>query len=267
MKNFLLLLVLITIPHYLFSKKEIDFDRIDSLIQAEMNYWEVPGCALAVVQNGKPVLVKGYGTTKMNGDEMVTGSTIFSIASCTKQFTGTLCALLQCEGVLSLDSPVKEIWKDFRHTDPYLENNLTLRDLLLQRSGLPRHDIFWDNAPSSRKEAAERSRFLETAGILRDKFEYSNLNYMLAGFIAGQAAGKPWEELMKEKIFEPLGMKSSHFSVSERDNFPGYAYPHIEYDSIEIMDFKSADILGPAGCIRTNAEDISKWLLANLAGG
>lgn len=267
MRRIIIMLLFYLLPISLLASADSFINKIDSIVYQEMQYWKVPGCAIVIVKDDKPLFIKGYGLKKIGINEKVNEKTVFSIASSTKQFTALLALILQAEGHYSLDDPVKNIIKDFKLKDLYIESNLTLRDLLLQRSGFSRYSVFWDNVPNTRKETVERMMNLETSKKFRDIFEYSNINYLLAGYAMEQSTGKSWENLVKEKIFAPLHMTSSFFSLNDLRNYSNFAYPHIEFDDIKTIDFRCSDILGPAGGIRTSAEDLSKWLIINLNNG
>src|SRR3954471_23876256 len=107
---------------------------IDSYVERSMKTFEVPGLSLAVVKDGKVVYAKGYGVRKLGGPAAVSENTLFGIASNTKAFTAAAIAILVDEGKLSWNDPVIKHMPSFRLADPYVTNELMVRDLLSHRA-------------------------------------------------------------------------------------------------------------------------------------
>src|SRR5579871_1497442 len=136
-------------------------ENLDEYIQDMMEAWKVPGLGVAIVRDSQAVHVRGYGWRDLKNRKPVTPRTLFAIGSITKSFTvGALAALAQ-QGKLEWDTPVREYLPDFRLHDPVATERMTPRDLVTHRSGLPRHDLAWYNAPLSREELYHRLRYLE----------------------------------------------------------------------------------------------------------
>ena len=115
----------------------------DEYVLNTMKDWKVNGTAVAIINNGEVVLVKGYGCRDADKKLPVTAQTLFAIGSCTKAFTSADICILVDEGKLELDKPVIEYLPAFKMYDDYVTMNMSPRDLLTHRSGLPRHDIVW----------------------------------------------------------------------------------------------------------------------------
>ena len=241
---------------------------LDAFVQQELKKWNTPGLALAVVKDGKVLLARGYGVRDLASGEKVTPDTLFSIASSTKSFTATVAAMMVEEKKIELDRPLKTYFPDFKMNDPAATEKVTLRDLLTHRTGIPRQKFFSLNPPSDRRGVRDAMRYFEPSADFRSVWQYCNETYSVAGDMVAERAGTPWEDLVRARIFQPLGMSRSVFSVRDMQKDPDHATPHIDWEGVpEAMSFHNADILGPAGCIISSANDLSRWVLFNLAKG
>ena len=166
------------------------FAGIDPYIREAMQQWEVPGLAIAVVKDGKLVLARGYGVCEPGKDRKVTEDTVFPIASCTKSFTAACVAVLVDEGKLSWDDPVRKHLPDFRVADPYVTEQITIRDLLCHRTGLVRGDLMAMTGEFTRAEMLQRVQFLEQVAPFRGKFTYHNVMFAVLGeiIVAGSSS-------------------------------------------------------------------------------
>jgi len=244
--------------------------NLNIVVGEMMNDWKIPGLGIAIVKDGKVLLADGFGIRNVEQNLKVTPQTLFPIASCTKTFAAVSLAALVDEGKLKWDVPVKEYDPAIRFFDDYAGSHITIRDLLAHRSGLPQHYLMYFNRQLSREEIMERLRFLEPSRDLRETFQYSNLNYMIAAHILEKTIGKPWEDFVREKILNPLEMRSSNFSVSESRKSSDYAIPYVdEKGTIRETSFLEPDMMGmgPAGSINSNTRDMANWLLFNLNKG
>src|SRR5262249_18959786 len=144
----------------------------------------------------------------------------------------------------------------------------TPRDLVTHRSGLPRHDLVWYNATLSRQEIVARLPFLEPSESIRSKFQYNNIMFMTAGYLIDKLTGSTWEDAVQKRIFEPLGMASSNFSVKESQKTSDFAKPFDERDDkIVEIPFRDITNTGPAGSINSSALDMARWLMVNSQNG
>src|SRR5580698_4158474 len=185
----------------------------DDFANQALRDWKCDGFAIAVIQDGQVILSKGYGLRNVKRNLPVTTKTLFAIGSSTKSFTVSAMGALVDQGKLDWDKPVRDYLPDFKMWDPFATERMTPRDLVTHRSGLPRHDLMWYSSPFSREEIFNRLRYLEPNKDFRTTFQYQNLMFMTAGYLAGHVAGMSWEQLVHNTIFEPLGMTGSNFSV------------------------------------------------------
>jgi CubicO group peptidase (beta-lactamase class C family) len=242
--------------------------------QAEelMKEWKVPGLAVGVVRDGETLLARGFGYRDVERELPVTPRTLFAIGSCSKAFTAAAAGILVDEGRMDWDTPVADSLPDFRMADDYATLHATPRDFLLQRSGLVRNDLIPRGTRFSRDELMLRLRFLPLGDGFRERFHYANLNYVIAGHLVGRLAGGTWEEFVRERIFEPLGMRASNFSVAEMVRSEEFAVPYVKpFDDFagEVFPIEPVDrdATAPAGGINSNLEEMLAWLRMHLNEG
>jgi len=243
-------------------------DGFDAFANKELRDWKCDGFAVAIVEDGKVILSKGYGLRDVKKNLPVTEKTLFAIGSATKSFTVTSLGVLVDQGKLDWDKPVRDYLPDFKMWDPFATERMTPRDLVTHRSGLPRHDLMWYSSPFSRQELFDRLPYLEPNKDFRTTFQYQNLMFMTAGYLAGHVAGTTWEQLVHKVIFEPLGMTSSNFSITESQKTADFSQPYQVVNDIAVdIPFRNIDSIGPAGSINSNIEDMTKYVMMHLAKG
>jgi len=240
----------------------------DSFLTEAIKAWEVPGLAVAIVKDGKVVFAQGFGFRDVAHKLPVTPKTLFAIGSCTKAFTTFVLGTLVDEGKLDWDTPVRGYIPEFRLFDRTATEQMTPRDLVTHRSGLPRHDLVWYNATLSGKQILERLPYLEPSETFRNKFQYNNLMFMTAGYLIERVGGKPWEEAVRARIFQPLGMTGCNFSVKDSQQAPDFAKPYDDRDDkIVEIPFRDITNAGPAGSINSSVADMARWLVVQTQKG
>jgi CubicO group peptidase (beta-lactamase class C family) len=242
---------------------------IDPVIEQELKTFQVPGVAVAVVVGDEVVLAKGYGLRDVEKKLPMAAETQMPIASVTKQFTVAALATLVRQGKLDWDKPVREYLPDFRMNNEYATSHLTPRDLVTHRSGLPRHDAIWYGTDLSREQIYHRLPFFEFSRDLRVRFQYNNLMFMTAGYLGGQIAKSSWEDLVKNALFTPLGMKRSNFSVAAMHADPNYSQAYELNTKREVVriEHSELDAAGPAGAINSSVDEMARYARMMLAGG
>lgn len=234
-------------------------------IEEKRQAWKVPGLAVAAVKDGEVIFSQGFGQRSVKDNLPVTPETIFAIGSSSKAFTGASVAVAVDDGKVDWDKPVQDYLPTFKMKDTFASARMSARDLLCHRSGLPRHDLGWYNSTASREELFGRLQFLEPNRDFRTHFQYQNWMYMTAGYLAGHVQGVEWEDVVRERIFKPLGMTSSQFSVDESQAGSNFALPYSEKDNeIEEIPFRNITTIGPAGSINSNVVDMIKWVQLQL---
>jgi CubicO group peptidase (beta-lactamase class C family) len=247
----------------------------DDFVNQALQDWKVPGVAVAVVQGDKVILLKGYGYRDLEKRLPVTPDTLFAIGSITKSFTVTTLGMEMDEGKVDWDKPVRDYLPAFKMYDPVLTEQMMIRDLITHRSGLPRHDMVWYSSDFSREDIISRLQYLEPNKPLRSTFQYNNLMFMTAGYIAGLLNGKSWEDTVRERILSPLGMNSTNFSLKDSQNSADFALPYRKGSDVKAdvkrmpFDEQCPDrcAIGPAGEINSTVADMSRYVLFQLNKG
>ena len=244
---------------------------LDDFVTRVMKTFEVPGIGLAIVKDGTVVVAKGYGVRKVGEPATVDGRTLFGIASNTKAFTATALGLLVEEGKIEWDAPVIRYLPWFRMSDPFVTQELTVRDLLVHRSGLSLGAgdlLWWPPSTYNRGEIARRLQFLPLARSFRSAYAYDNVLYLVAGEVIEAMSGQSWEDFVSKRILAKVGMTGSNVLHSAAAAGGNVAATHARVDGTvrPIAPFIS-DNTNPAGGINTSAEDVAKWMNVQLAHG
>lgn len=240
----------------------------ERFVEAMMARWHVPGLAVAVVKDDRVLLTKGFGFRDPGRGLPVTPDTLFALGSVTKSFTATGLAMLVDDGQLEWDRPVRSYMPDFGMQDPDAAALISARDLLTHRSGLPRHDVIWYLGAFDRAELMARLRYLRPTKDLGEAFQYQNLMYMAAGYLAGRRSGRTWENFTEFRLLEPLGMTATRLSLLEFLAAREIALPHFPYPGgFESVALRDTDAIGPASAVYSNARDMARYLRFHLGDG
>ncbi|MBN1318598.1 MAG: serine hydrolase [Anaerolineales bacterium] len=232
----------------------------DALIGKTMAEWNIPGMALAVVRDDQVLLSRGYGVREIGSDKPVTADTVFGIGSLTKSFTATALAALVSAGRLRWDDQVIDYFPSFRHPDPWVTRELTVRDMLCHRTGLPRGVHILLRGNYNLDTYLQRIRYLKPVASFRSQFYYTNTTFEAVGKMFPAAAGETWEAFMKNRIFDPLSMASSNTSVKELTGVENMAEPHAIIEG-KVQTTPWRDIGNDAsGSINSCAADLAQWL-------
>lgn len=242
---------------------------LDAYIQHAVADWGIAGLSIAIVHNDSVLYQKGFGVREAGKPARVDTKTLFAIGSNSKLFTSTLAGMMVDAKKMSWDAPATTYLPSFQLYDPWVTREITLRDLLSHRSGLGRRgDMLWYASPFDRAEVLRRIRYLKPNSSFRSQYGYQNIMVMAAGEATAAAAGRSWDDLVKERIFQPLGMTASNTSVRDLAGRADVATPHVLSDGVLTpVPWRNIDNIGPAGSINSNVEDMSKWLRFLLDGG
>ena len=243
---------------------------IDTVLQRILKDRKAAGFAVAVVKKDKVIYAKGFGYRDYEKQLPVTPQTLFAIGSCTKAFTSSLMGLLNKESRLEYDHAAREYLPSLRFFNDELNNGVTVRDLMCHRTGLPRHDFSWYLFNSnSRDSLLQRIRYQEPTAPLRQTWQYNNFMFLIQGMIAEKMYGKSWEKTVKEKIFTPLDMKSSNFTIQDLEKADDASFGYTLYKDSLIFrtEYYNINAMGPAGSINSNVTEMSNWVIAWLNGG
>src|SRR5262245_20330787 len=178
-------------------------DRLDALIEDGMARTGVPGTAVAVVYDDEVVYERGFGVRELGKPEPITPETVFQIASLSKPISSTLVAAVVGDGTTTWDATIGSLEPGFALSDPYVGDQVTIRDMFCHRSGLPAYTgdplgFYW---PYDHEECLRRLRSYPLATPFRTTWAYSNLGVSAGAYAAAQATGQSWEDLAETRLF------------------------------------------------------------------
>jgi CubicO group peptidase (beta-lactamase class C family) len=240
-----------------------------------------PGAAVAIVQSGKIVYAKGFGVRELGKPDPVTPQTLMMIGSTGKSLTTLMMATLVDDGRIAWDTPAVKIYPGFVSSDAELTPRITLRDMVCDCTGVQRRDLEMYFA-ATRPTAEDVIRSLKTfafAGDFGKTFGYVNQMVAAGGYIAAWAARGPSTDLysnyvnqMQRRVFDPIGMASTTFSLEKVRSTPNHATPHglkptYEYAPIPLDLERPFESVAPAGGAWSNAEDMTRYVIAQLSQG
>lgn len=243
---------------------------LDTALNKLLKQWDIAGFAVAIVEKDKVIYSKGFGYRDYTAKKPVTPNTLFAIGSCTKAFTASLLGILEKDGKLGLDKKALEYLPGLHFFNDNMNNSITIRDMMSHRTGLPRHDYSWYLfTTASRDTLMQRIQYMEPSAGIREKWQYNNFMFLLQGMIAEKITGKSWEQNVREKIFTPLGMTRSNFSIAdlEKDADAAVGYSLKSDTIIKRVDYYHIDAMGPAGSINSSVNEMAKWVITWINGG
>ena len=240
---------------------------LDAAIESAREQWHAPGLAVAIVKDDQVVYLRGFGTKHLGQNDPVDAHTAFTLASTTKAFTAMALGLLSDDGKLHWDDPVVRYIPEFRVADPYVTREVTIRDLLVHRTGIEEMDMLWVRGFDTRT-SIEHMQYAKQASSLRSTWAYNNMMYVVAAEVVARVAGMTFQEFVQRRIFEPLGMSDSLFTGPELSKHANVTGAHlIEQGVARATDlYVSPEPLGAAG-IQSSAADMAKWLRLLLDKG
>ena len=244
---------------------------LDAYVSSVLRTFSVPGMAVTIVKDGKVLVARGYGVRTLGDTASVTGSTRFGIASNSKAFTATALAILVDEGKVAWDAPVVTYLPQFALSDPFVTRQITVRDLLVHRSGLGlgAGDLLWWPASTyDRKQIMHRLRDIPLSTSFRGAYAYDNVLYIVAGELIEAVSGQTWEDFIAARILTPLGMSQTRARHSDALSGGNVASTHAFVDgTLQRITPLTSNNTNAAGGINTTADDIAKWLMVQLDSG
>lgn len=258
---------------------------LDEYVNGVMREWHVPGLALGVIKDGQPVILKGYGLRDLESRAPVTPRTLMAIGSNSKSFTVVLLGMLVDSTKLDWDKPVRNYLADFQLYDAFATREMRPRDLVIHNSGLPRHDALWYGRSFTREQLYQRLRYLEPNASFRSRWQYQNLMFMTAGVLAERITGRSWDDLVRQRIFTPLGMTRSNTSVRDLPRSDDFALAYLWRDcpavratdggsetsqadcGLSKIPYRNIDAVGPAGSINSSVEEMLHYIQFHIDSG
>jgi CubicO group peptidase (beta-lactamase class C family) len=243
--------------------------KLDALAADTLKQTGVPGIAIAVVHQDKPVFIKAYGVRQAGKPEPLDADTRFQVASVSKPIATTVIAALVGQGPIGWDDRVIDRNPDFRLFDPYVTREVRLRDFLCHRSGLPDHagDLLEDIG-YSRDDIFYRLRYQPPSSSFRSAYAYTNFGFSAACCAASDSLKTTWEDVAQQKLFGPLGMKSSSYRFADYEAATNRALAHVKVDGKWLPQHtRQPDAQAPAGGASTTLNDLVLWLRLQLNDG
>ena len=246
-------------------------DSLDKYITEGLKDWNIPGLAIAIIKDGKTVVMKGYGVKDLETKEPVDENTLFMIASSTKLFTATAIAQLEYNKKLSIDDRIADRIKGFALYDKSASELVTIRDMLSHRIGTKTFQgdfVFW-NSNLSRQQIMYKMRLLKPTGVFRKDYGYCNSCVLTAGEIIPAVSRMPWEVYVYDSLLMPLRMNNTHTLGQGITQRPNVARPYTTYFSPQLVrvPYDNVDNMGAAAGIVSSVNDISHWLQMQLDSG
>ncbi|KAF9432547.1 hypothetical protein BGZ76_010643 [Entomortierella beljakovae] len=239
---------------------------IRTILEEARNQSGIPGMSVAILHKGKLVFAEGFGTR--NGIDPFTAETLMPIASLTKAFTAAAVGELVGEGKIDWDTtPVSKYLPEFELADPTFTSQLTFQDLLSHRTGIQQVDLGWFWNTESRIDLIKRLKYVKMKPKMSPYMRYNNVMYGVAGVAAGNVEGVSYEDLVREKVFKPLGLTNTGFTTEEMSKRDNYALP---YQAATFEDARNgifeelpldnmATACAPSGDIYSNVLDLVRW--------
>lgn len=264
MNNFFvhLILFLSFSNNYIYANENM----IEDYISKSLEFWNVPGAAVAIIKDNKIVLAKGFGYTKLEKIEKnkVDAETLFPIASLTKSFSAVAAGIFADDSQINLDSTIQSLWPSFKLPDEYPTNYLTIRDCLSMRAGLTGYNFensWWKQSHFTEKMLIEDLSKLSFPCGFRGCFAYQNLLYNIVSHIVEINTNKSWELFIKDNLLNKLKMYSTKTNHTDFLSAKNKAFAHQwQGNNIIEVPFERLDVIAAGAGLASNANDMAKWL-------
>ncbi|MGZ5494561.1 MAG: serine hydrolase [Thermoanaerobaculia bacterium] len=229
----------------------------------------LPGVGIAIVRDGKPYYARGFGFANIEKRTVPDAQTGYYIGSTTKAYTGLAVAILANRGQLDLDAPITKYLPEVKMAPPLDAEKLTLRKFLTHTSGIENDAIVFRTAFTGEHTPAGLISLLSTSKPGKEGFRYDNLGYVVASLIIERVTGRPWQKVLDELVFTPLGMNHTTAYMSEAIRSPcASPYTMNRSAELELLTYVKNDrMMHAAGGIVTTPADLIRWLEANINEG
>lgn len=245
---------------------QVETAKLDELIQKTLTTFDVPGISVGVIKDGKVVYAKGFGVRSLNTKQTMDENTLVGIASNSKGFTATALAILADEGKLNFDDKVTKYIPEFQMYDPYVTQEITIKDLITHRAGLGlgQGDLmfFPEGGPLTIKDIIHNVRYLKPENPFRTTLDYNNIMFIVAGEVITRVSGLSWAEFIEQKILQPVGMTTSFgsYSRAKAAKVPNIIEAHAPVDGKAIqVPHDWNETANAAGGIMSNIKDMTTW--------
>lgn len=246
-------------------------DDLNSMLKPVLKDSGFPALAAGAIKQGKLVAVGAVGLRMVGADAEVTVDDKFHIGSCTKAMTATVAAVVVESGKLKWDSTISAVFPERREKIHAEFREITFEMLLTHRAGLAHDGTYYgkSGAPVIEQRLAYMDSILSRAPAFEvDTFNYSNAGYIIAGAMLERVTGKPWEELMRGKLFKALGMSTAGFGVAATDRQADQPWGHVFKDGKFVPRYgDNHRALGPAGTVHCSIKDYLKFAALHTSIG
>lgn len=259
-KRLMLMLVLATSTLW----AQLPEAKLDELIKSTIKTFDVPGMSVGIVKDGQIVYSKGFGVRSLKNNLPMDNNTLVGIASNSKGFTATALAILVDEGKLNWDDKVSKYIPEFQMYDPYVSQEVTVRDLITHRAGLGlgQGDLmfFPEGGSQTIQDIVHNVRYLKPDHSYRTKLAYNNIMFIVAGEVITRISGSSWADFIEQKILIPVGMTSSFGSYSRAKSSNNIIDAHAPVDGKAIaVPHDWNETANAAGGIMSNITDMTTW--------
>jgi len=248
-----------------FGQEPPNRERIQKEMDRALMDWQVPGAAMVLVGTGQSDGVFVAGRRSLDSEEKVDSQTIFPAASLSKAFTATMVSCLNLKGSLDWNDPVIK-WLDwYRPRDNQFIEPIRLRHLGSHTSGYPAHDLLFYRSGSTLEGVVEKLLKLPRFDAPGRAYEYQTAQYYALALAAQNSAKVPWPDLVKQQVFQPLGIEGGIWSSAEAEKYPNRAYPHQKDDQNRVVKWGKAwadPRDNPSGGLWLPVNQWSSWLRA-----
>jgi beta-lactamase class C len=240
----------------------------DAYFGAAFHNSNIPGAAVAIVKDSQIVFSKGYGFRDMQAHKMMDTSSVFRLGSLSKGFAGVLTGILVKEGVLHWDDPVQKYCPEFKFRDLKQSKRIQIKHLLSQSTGLPYHAFtnLIEDGLSLQKLIKDYFPKTKTYGKEGEYYSYQNAAFCIIEEVIKNATGKPYQQVLIEKILQPNQMHSASCDFLSLNNHPNKVLPHSPtgYGWMPDAISESYYNYAAAGGVNASIADMGQWLLLLL---
>jgi beta-lactamase class C len=243
------------------------FRSFIAFLEQELDSSHTVGAAYTIVHEGDVIYTGTFGERERGSNQMVDEHTLFRLASVSKGFSGALACLLELDGTFSLDEKVVDYYPNFRLKDSINTFDLTIQHILSHTTGLVPYAF--DNLVEADQELhtiIERLPEVNISAPPGELYGYQNVLFSMLDPIARKATGVPFEVLLQEKIFNPLGMKDASAGPVDLTEHPNMAFPHVKTGRgyVPLNPHEGYYNVMPAAGVNASISDMGQWLLALL---
>jgi len=246
------------------ANAQVEEKKLDELIQNTLKTFDVPGMSVGIIKDGKIIYSKGFGVRSLTTKQPMDDTTLVGIASNSKGFTCTALAILADEGKLNWDDKVSKYIPEFQMYDPYVSQNVTIKDLVTHRAGLGlgQGDLmfFPEGGNLTVKDIVHNVRYLKPENPFRTTLDYNNIMFIVAGEVITRISGLSWADFIEQRIMKPVGMTSSFGSYNRAKAISNKIDAHAPVDGKAIAVPHDWNETGnAAGGIMSNIKDMTIW--------